>query len=637
MAFGFLVSVVMMFVIVRFGILALRYLIRWVQIVAVKYRSLAVVLVVIFGVEAVFPSTVLTGLERPVADPPARFSDEIVMPERAFTYGELAESAPWLWRLGTITRPEMERRLREDIATIEARIADGRVINDALVSSFRFRDRSPQTRKVALEGYEAALNGLDALFDEAEIPVVSATAYVRSSLEAAFQARSDAIQARYLAASAAATEAQKSLGQLDQEAQAARRSNPDYIAIIRESDEAREEWLYSLHLSRAVSGDSFGDTLFPPGFSQDTPFPEFSSPIPLVVRSRSVDINMLRDVATGPSPERGLHNHLRMWWAGFAGHRRTAREYTNDISCGIYFADTDGDLKTEYFCEVSQVLRANYDLTGGNCDASIQSGDSMAVLTAFGTQAHEGLCKETWVFPRVNLVVTNDTLSIYPPRPVGAEAGSAPFSQWSVEIDGERVALDRPRTFPYRPGGRQLEELILIHSAKPRIQTPRIWRNFAVDRPGRAIDDAITGAAPPQHAFVPVIYEQPFNATSRQTIEEFFEFGVSSVEGRPPAWEQYRGFGSRYRVVDALSKRLRDDASNRASDLRWQEVNGDFCTLGFASEFALQDRERSNELRSFAEKMPGPQCEIYFAMSQILRQAERISEGGNWLWLFQNI
>jgi hypothetical protein len=74
-------------------------------------------LAIIFASEAFLSSLPLTGLERPKSAVPDRYLGQMAAPrpEAPESYGDMAQCAPWMWSIGAITRPEMERRVQADL------------------------------------------------------------------------------------------------------------------------------------------------------------------------------------------------------------------------------------------------------------------------------------------------------------------------------------------------------------------------------------------------------------------------------------------------------------------------------------------------------------------------------------------
>lgn len=588
------------------------------------------VILIIIGIEAYAPSTVLTGRDLPAPIPVARHLDDIPMPQRALTYAEVAESAGWFWDLGTVTQEEMKTRLRADLAVINARALAVKTPTDDIRLRLRAAVQNPLKWSISADGFQAALDGLDDLFAADTVTIAEANAYVAEALRTVAYERLDEIAAKHYAAQAAFRAAAEELevganGAVVQD-------DPALAELAQSAYNSEREWQSSVGLRSRFSSIRSTRERMPNELTPEYRFPQFPAPIPVYQHRSNFRTALFPVTQVGPEPQRDVFQTLRSWGAAFRGYQRSSALQNSEIRCGMYFVDGADGLQAEHACEVSWVLAANYDLTGRGCRLLNGQGTDFAELTMPGTHAVGGLCKESWIYPHAHVLITSDAMTVYPPRPSGisAESGrAAPLSQWSVRWGTREYVLDQPRRLELAPQIGLTNRMQLVHGVRPEIVNPRIWRDFAIDRPGRSITDAIQGEVSARHDYVPIIYDGRFAPERYAAVRHFLSMGPGRDPSDSLAEVQNEVTRQRYtlEILSAVQHNVAAAISPQYADV----VNLDFCSFRTIASQSSRFKLDYDDLRDFAKAVPGPLCETYFAMQEMQRQSARRFAQGTWL------
>ena len=571
--------------------------------------------------EAVIPSTRMTGLERSQTIEPPREMDQQPFGPAGLTFGDVAQSADWLWPLGSLTRPDMQARLEADVVMAQDQW-DSLVAKEAEDFSFAYRMRARQQiyvrYEVLVEGLQRALAGLDDLFTAPQVSGLAADKFVLAALAAArsdIGARAEA-QYRDLVVQLAEFN-DPNIGQqtLDQD--------PAYVALRDQVNAARD-----LSVAVSLSTLAFDRVYRSRGGLElavdvTTPFPAFAAPMPLFDVSHPW--TPLNDAAAQIGPRVGFANFVQFQDA-LTGRLRHDGLGISAADCRI--AITDGVL--ERLCEISVPMKLNYDLTGVGCqtrDFDLVADDK---LTARGTQVSAEFCKESWIYPHLTIVFAGDRFTVHPPRPAsgaGLIKRPAPISLWQVEWEGDTRVLEGPETFAWAGGDSNLPKLIVTHGVRPEVRGVKIWRDFRRNYPWASVPDMIMGNG--DNRFVPVTYggfRHQFNV-----VEGFVLGGQQDQAVIPTVTGLDTEISRRQRAIQALSSDLRREVLANTHP----SLDTTLCNLGIGLRLNDFERELKSSIMAYVTAASGNRCEAYYSYITILQLFERWNSAGSWLWMLK--
>ena len=457
------------------------------------------VVVLIIGLcEMLAPSTVLTGRPKPPDTPPVKPLDEPRWTEATLSYSDVAALAPWLWQLGQVTPAEVRDRLTADVAIIDRQIAAlpdlpplGPQEYDAI------RDR--ESRADVLPLMRIALT--DALAQLDDLPVgadgtasgVDVDLFVLDRIRTTISTEAAARKLVYEAA---------------QEAEKKERLAGDGTAAteagIARSDAAMRELMdkesayYRLVSSRGDLDDVHTAlTSIAAMEPRERPFPNLTTPV--VAYEKTVRHPAGNPVHSGPPPGPSLFAGWRGLVGAFIGHRRAPGVLRSDQTCGASVTQTDDGPGLRRVCRVTLPLQIDYDLTGATCTEADLPLDTLADLPRQGTRRAAEGCKESWIYPDLVVEFHEDAFTVHAPAP-SAVAGTpgvvqGPLTQWSATWLGRTVPLTPSARFDWDGKTPVLSGLTVRQDLRPGVADVRIWRDFATDRTGLRVRDALTGAA----------------------------------------------------------------------------------------------------------------------------------------------
>ncbi len=583
---------------------------------------------IVVGIEAVLPSSVLTGLDHP--DPPAVawFMDDIAMPAAPLTYGDVAGSADWLWALGSITQSDMRERLDADIAIMSKKMTDAERARPVLNSWLRNSDNA--TNQVMLEGLKAAHDSLGAFFDVNVKPADAAIDHVLLHV----QATADAVTAERRELLVAAEKAF-----LDYRATMDEGANVSEDPVASElrlaSSKANTAWLNATGIALIYRAKHRRYAWVPDALNTDYAFPQFERPI-VIYEDRLRFVTESASVETGPGDSNGAIGALRAVKRAVTGARRAPVRHFVHFRCGLSFVSDQSGTTATPVCEMAAPLAINYDLTGQGCEAGDFARGEITDLIKAGTHIAGDLCKESWIFPHLNVVFTPDSFTVHPPVPTGIAPNTgvrAPLSLWSLTWNGQAHVLDQPRRFPWDGGLKALPELTLTHGVRPGVATPRIWRDFDAARPGTDIPAAISADAGPAHRFIGTSYERQVSLARFTEPMRLMKLGTEPT----PLRDADASFVKRLRQLQAMVKRVALETRQSAAENGETYAGGEFCELG-RSQSILDTNTRDpfyEELQALARSMSSPTCETYYAYNRILEHVLHTRSDGSWLWLLE--
>ncbi len=553
---------------------------------------------VIVVVEMVSPSLRMTGLVRttdvPLPDP----LSQMPFADAPITYGEMASAAPFLWRMGTITRDEMHARLGEDIVLAQARYEklakESGFPHSARVgqlSSYLSRQSRQQLIRwdAMVKGLAAAQANLEARFKDEPIPSWEADRYVIGHVEAMLDARKVGIEEEDRQIQIEIN--QREIGLSDAE----KRLDPELKKLRRERSSTTDD-LLALHFARdplRSIRSALPKDLGTPRTNRS--FPAY--PHPMVITSETVSMT-LRDErsVTAPRPANGPRIYAQMSDAVTGRLRHSGRgKIQKDCALAVR------EKVLEPFCVVSKPLEINYDVTGTDCAAP----DA------------DGLCVERWVYPHLSVRFAQGEITLYPPRPKGG-AGPSTLSQWSVTWQGQTRPLDVPVTLLWSGEANDLKDLRLTHTPRPDLQTPGIWQEFRPHYPG---DDLAARAAAPPHPFSEqqvTGFVHPFG-----DFRGFLGLGAAQAEA---LYVPSSNLKTRKERLVRFSRDLRRE-NDPVSSARA------FCQSGFDRDTFSPSLQLDAMLKEYIAATPADTCIAYHGYIAVLRALLVQQEEGRWLWL----
>lgn len=337
---------------------------------------------------------------------------------------------------------------------------------------------------------------------EALLPSMPADRFVLNRLKIAADTGSDKAGRAYQAATAAR------MSYMDaKELDPHNSSDPEYLALLDAEDKASTALILinsQIYRIADYNGPLSGGRPQPdPG----VPFVHFAAPIPLFEEAKTQPI--FGPPITGPRAAFSMAGAVRKLWQAASGQRRAPSAHTALQHCVMLPAwaqDAPGAIVSgTRLCEVAAVLPIDYDLTGTDCAASSLPIGPIDDLVLPGTRIADGACKETWIYPHLNVIYGTDFFTVHAPLPQGIAPGDsgAPLSQWSAVWNGQEQVLALSATFAWNGSDPVLQDIELVHGVRPQVQYPRIWRDFRVDQGSPLIFALTMPKAGVRHDYTP--------------------------------------------------------------------------------------------------------------------------------------
>ncbi len=594
-----------------------------------RFVKFAGAMAVIVGAEMALPSTALTGKPHPTPTPEPRHIDALPMTQAQMTYGDVAGSADWLWRLGTLTQAQVAEKLGTDIALLEQRLKGEEVPSQGYYPLTP--GRAEETFRIGLEGMRQARDDLATFFEDGDKKANAVQDFILLRMQAAAYKHQSARFAEKTAAEQA-----YSAHRATMEEDAAISSDPVAVKLAQASGDANRAWLDASSVLNRFQRKSRTALSAPGTLNQRHPFPNFQQPIPLFEQRLRVAALFMPRVDTGPDRANGAVGHWRAFKRALTGAVRSTEDQFSHIRCALVFPPEQSGTTAMPVCAVSTPLPIDYDLTGQGCASDTMAAGEVVDLVTSGTHIAGDLCKESWSYPHLSILFTPDSFTVYPPLPAGMQTGdTAPLSLWSMTWAGEEHLLDQPRRFPWDGELLPFNELGMIHDVKPGVRTPRIWNDFNAARPGTDIAAAITGGgADDRHSFSPRNHATLVASSRFLQPMALLNLGADPVASNVSAFLVRRALTDQQEVLKDVAGRLRRENLNNIAG--FNAINAQFCKFGnmFVSPRTLgTDRA---QMQALAASVPGPECEVYYAHHTILDQVLRASHAGSWLWLLES-
>ncbi|QOL82003.1 hypothetical protein [Pseudooceanicola spongiae] len=568
----------------------------------------------IVAAELLVPSTRWTGLPPPPRIEPARYIDDLRWSEGALTFHDLADRHPWAWAFGTTDRAEVEQRIKGDLDLAAAQMEKNRERQPFLSSMALYAGvyaEDDANYAVFSEGLTLAFKDLDALFRSTgssagtRVTVAKADAFIAVHLKAAAdvaqtvaskasadadKAFDDYVTLHDTAASEPPDPVRKRLADLKFDAWAARlaaRSPGD--AIERGLQDVEE---MSRQMSSIQALPDFGVPL--PVYEQKLTVPadKVSLRIPPAVWSATAALNALQDAVTG--------------------RKRAGPLATEEYRCVLASDDAAGTPGVQMLCEAALGLPIDYDLTAQSC------GDGIAWAS----------CRESWIFPHLNVVYRKGSFTVYAPKPAAPAPQTPALTQWVATWDGVERPLAPSATFAWDGETDVLGALALRQDPAAGVRDLRIWRDYRDET-------AIT--QPDAHAFRSVEIPATTLTTRNESAPQFLALGTSRVSPPDPADTRLqvvrRALEGRQDLLAFLaSQTFSSSPENSDPDLPVSGLSPkcEYHRTPYGIPVDIENVAALEVRMSIAE---GSICDAMRAYGLLLDSLVRSAARGSWFWL----
>jgi hypothetical protein len=597
--------------------------------------------------EYLSPSSRLTGYDPKPSLTPTQMLNERPPTAVPPTIDALSQSADWLWALGTLTEQDIRDRLVADINTaqIKAReaLSGGNQNTDVAELSYQ-RARDYRHFSLVAEGLGQVLNDLDTFLqgtpiaapDDGQLALSqldlrsgpNVDQFILSQLKEWARFKTDENR-RIMQEANARLNAFDKAGLTPDDL----RQNETYVALRDQVDHTRNDWFAASGvMSNVRTNGSYLDQLVQI-IQQDTSIPAMTRVIPMQAwDNRRIRPSIEATVVEGPSEGGSLAHFAQRVNDAVNGYQRSATRHHQTLRCGLGFEQSaDGPVLTPQ-CETAMVLPIDYDVTGLGCtDLTLGQAnlDTMNVGTVL--VAHQA-CKESWIFPHLNIVFRPTTFTVYPPVP--SELSATPtampvLSRWILVWNGKLIDLNGPTTVDWDGTPAAFDTFKLIHRPHPDTQSPRIWDDFRLSRAATAPLELMTAAAyQDTHAFDAVHIKPVQKDDIINKLSNFMAYFLG--QARPS--RNGLDLTSEY-LRQAIAEINRKLTSRHSTQDDSSPDDAHFCALGRMRLSSTNGRLIDEAIETYAQMAGDAPCHTLATAQVILRYAERLQVAGSWLWM----
>lgn len=601
-----------------------------------RSRLFAGAVAIICALEYTAPSTRLTGWDPRPSLTPERHIDDLLVDTAGLTYDELAKSADWLWSLGYVTEAGVRARIAEDLerARVGLALAGDDHVADNASTDFTLRRKSElfYRYQVEVQGLLSAQSDLGTLFDQPRVTGADVDHFMQERFTQAAKAIVEPLAAAHTAA------LDRKSAYLERED----RPKANEADPVLEEMKAEERIAWNQSYAAREAGWAVDRHRYVTQQRAQSPVAGLALPavtgfLPVYDVATNDPWNPPVSVQSGPKPAGGFYRLLRRLGDAWIGYARVADTHITEQSCGFLVNGQDGAATLDRVCETAVPLPINYDLTAMDCGLDHSGAVPVNMLGSEGTLVSPNGCKESWIFPHLNVVYTPDSFTVYPPLPYGISADSdrsAPISEWVVTWGDVTHVLDGPAVFDWNGVSRVLPVLTLEHRVGGVAKDVKVWDDFRLETAGRDVTEALTVMANDPNLF------EPISVTGLEvTGQEFVVPNMMRLGGFRLSKGGYDD--RRFRALDkelrahlsaalALSSPPRPGSKDAETDLP-----SDKCGSSFFARLSSQITAAQKDLSSFEIDPSKHPCESFMYLHAVLEQLERSKSPSQWSWLLQ--